>query len=160
MLLVGSEPMDKKQISGTLGSLSAQVASRLRMTASAYLAPIESAMYMRAWAIVRSGHQDLRQHMNDNLRAFLIQKVQRYPIGKMSVTAQIYFLMTFICFSNCILRSFTITCPHLLEIQCDKTVLNELLYYLDNPEYLYTYITFCVSQPLNVPLLHIIPSEF
>ena len=51
--------MDRKHMSGVLGLLSSQVASRLRITPSAYLSPMVSAMYLRAWCRVRSGHQDL-----------------------------------------------------------------------------------------------------
>ena len=45
---VGSEPMDRKHMSGVLGLLSSQVASRFRITPSAYLSPMVSAMYLRA----------------------------------------------------------------------------------------------------------------
>ena len=51
--------MDRKHMSGVLGLLSSQVASRFRITPSAYLSPMVSAMYLRAWCRVRSGHQDL-----------------------------------------------------------------------------------------------------
>lgn len=61
MAPVGSEPMERKQMSGVLGSLSSHVASKLRMTPSAYLSPMVSAMYLRAWCSVRSGHHDLHR---------------------------------------------------------------------------------------------------
>lgn len=57
--LVGSEPIDKKQMSGVLVSLSPHVASRFSRTASAYIGPIESLMYFLAWGTVLSRHQDL-----------------------------------------------------------------------------------------------------
>lgn len=59
MAPVGSDPMERKHISGTRGLLSSQVASRFRITPSAYLSPMVSAMYFRAWCNVRSGHHDL-----------------------------------------------------------------------------------------------------
>ena len=65
MLLVGSEPMDRKQMSGVRGVLSAHMASRSRITPSAYLVPITSPMYFLACARVRSGHQHL--HTDQNL---------------------------------------------------------------------------------------------
>lgn len=61
MAPVGSEPMERKQMSGVWGSLSSHVASKLRMTPSAYLSPMVSAMYLRAWCSVRSGHHDLHR---------------------------------------------------------------------------------------------------
>ena len=57
---VGSEPMDRKQMSRVRESLSSHVASKFRITLSAYLSPIVSAMYFRACGNVRSGHHDLR----------------------------------------------------------------------------------------------------
>lgn len=48
---VGSEPMDRKQMSGVRGSDSSHVFSRSRITPSAYFSPIESMMYLRAWRI-------------------------------------------------------------------------------------------------------------
>lgn len=64
MLLVGSEPMDKKQTMGTRGVDSFHISSRLRMTPSAYFTPIDSAMYLRACGSTRSGHQDLQVRSN------------------------------------------------------------------------------------------------
>lgn len=57
--LVGSDPIDNKHTRGILVSLSAQVASRFKMTDSAYLGPCESAMNFLACGMVLSGHQDL-----------------------------------------------------------------------------------------------------
>ena len=48
MLLVGSEPMERKQTMGILGVDSCHISSRLRMTPSAYFTPSDSAMYFRA----------------------------------------------------------------------------------------------------------------
>lgn len=45
---VGSDPMERKHMSGVLGLLSSQVASRFRITPSAYLSPMVSAIYLRA----------------------------------------------------------------------------------------------------------------
>lgn len=59
MLLVGSDPIDSKQISGMTGSLSSYVFSRSRITPSAYFSPIDSCTNLRACASVRSGHQHL-----------------------------------------------------------------------------------------------------
>lgn len=59
--IVGSDPIDKKQMSGVRLSLSSQVFSKFKMTGSVYFSFSESAMYFLAWEIVRSGHQDLEQ---------------------------------------------------------------------------------------------------
>ena len=59
MLLLGSEPMDWKHIMGTLIVDSSHIFSMSRITPSANFTPIDSAMYLRACAYVRSGHQDL-----------------------------------------------------------------------------------------------------
>ena len=61
--------MDKKQIRGVLGSLSSQVASRFKMTDSAYDDPIESLIYFRAWGIVLSGHQHLQKILSNKSAA-------------------------------------------------------------------------------------------
>ncbi len=58
--LVGSDPIERKQIKGTRSSVSSQVFSRFKMTPSAYEGPSDSAMYLRAWDRVRSGHHDLQ----------------------------------------------------------------------------------------------------
>lgn len=58
--LVGSDPIERRHIRGVLVSLSSQVWVKLRMTDSAYLGPIESAMYFLACGIALSGHQDLQ----------------------------------------------------------------------------------------------------
>ena len=59
MALVGSDPMDRKQTMGTRGLDSSHTFSMSRITPSANFTPMASAMYLRAWAAVRSGHQDL-----------------------------------------------------------------------------------------------------
>lgn len=46
--MVGSEPMDRKQIRGVCGSLSSHVFSRFRITGSVYFSSRESAMYFLA----------------------------------------------------------------------------------------------------------------
>lgn len=71
MAPVGSEPMERKQMSGVWGLLSSQVASRFRITPSAYLSPMVSAMYLRAWCSVRSGHHDLRTTRSKGKYSFL-----------------------------------------------------------------------------------------
>lgn len=60
--MVGSEPMDRKQIRGVCVSLSSQVFSRFRITGSVYFSSRESAMYFLAWKTVRSGHHDLERN--------------------------------------------------------------------------------------------------
>ena len=57
MLLVGSDPRDNKQTIGLLAVLSYHIFSKSKITPSAYLSPIVSAMYFLAWAMTRSGHQ-------------------------------------------------------------------------------------------------------
>ena len=61
MLLVGSDPMDRKQIIGVRIVDSIHISSRLRLTPSAYLLPIDSEMYLRDWGSTRSGHHDLQR---------------------------------------------------------------------------------------------------
>ena len=61
MLLVGSDPIDRKQIRGVEGSLSVHVSRRLSTTPSAYIAPRVSSMYFRACDNVRSGDQHLEK---------------------------------------------------------------------------------------------------
>ena len=58
MLLLGSEPMDWKQIMGTLIVDSSHIFSMSRITPSAYFAPIDSAMYLRACGRTLSGQND------------------------------------------------------------------------------------------------------
>ncbi len=55
---VGSEPIDRKQISGVCQSDSSTIFSKSRTTPSMNRSPIESAMYFLAWGSVRSGHQE------------------------------------------------------------------------------------------------------
>lgn len=75
--------MDKKQINGVCISLSSQVASRLRITPSAYLSPIVSAMYLRACGRVRSGHQDLEsKYKQANEDVFILCHVLRFILWK------------------------------------------------------------------------------
>jgi hypothetical protein len=45
---VGSEPIDRRQMSGVRGSDSSHVFSKSRITPSAYFSPTESMMYLRA----------------------------------------------------------------------------------------------------------------
>ena len=61
MLLVGSEPMERKQIMGTRTVDSSHISSRFRITPSAYFLPVDSEMYLSACDVVRSGHHDLRK---------------------------------------------------------------------------------------------------
>ena len=60
MSLVGSEPMDRKQIIGTRMFDSFHISSIFRITPSAYFTPIDSEMYFSAWGKTRSGHHDLK----------------------------------------------------------------------------------------------------
>ena len=60
IIAVGSDPIDRRQIIGVLGSLSSHMALRSRITGSAYFGPIESEMYLRACDVVLSGHHDLQ----------------------------------------------------------------------------------------------------
>ena len=48
ILLVGSDPIDRKQIMGTRLVDSFHISSRLRITPSAYFLPIDSEMYLLA----------------------------------------------------------------------------------------------------------------
>lgn len=57
--IVGSDPIDKKQMRGVLLSLSSQVFSKFKMTGSVYFSSNESAIYFLACESVRSGHQHL-----------------------------------------------------------------------------------------------------
>ena len=62
MFMVGSDPMDSRQIMGTrIFDSSDHIISISSITPSAYFTPIDSAMYLRAWADVLSGHHDLRE---------------------------------------------------------------------------------------------------
>jgi len=66
IIAVGSDPIDRRQIIGVLGSLSSHMALRSRITGSAYFGPIESEMYLRACDVVLSGHHDLQHTHTDN----------------------------------------------------------------------------------------------
>ncbi len=59
MLLVGSEPIERKQIMGTLLFDSFHISSIFKITPSANFTPIDSDMYRLAWGNTRSGHHDL-----------------------------------------------------------------------------------------------------
>ena len=59
MLLVGSEPMERKQTIGMRMVDSSNIFSMSKMTPSAYLVPMDSEMYLRACGRTRSGHQAL-----------------------------------------------------------------------------------------------------
>lgn len=48
---VGSEPIDRRQMSGVRGSDSSHVFSKSRITPSAYFSPMESMMYLRAFLL-------------------------------------------------------------------------------------------------------------
>ena len=61
MALVGSDPIERKQVSGTRLFDSSNIPSMSRMTPSAYFVPMDSAMYFFAWAAVLSGTHDLRK---------------------------------------------------------------------------------------------------
>ena len=61
MALVGSDPIERKQVNGTRLLDSSNIPSMSRMTPSAYLVPMDSAMYFFAWAAVLSGTQDLHK---------------------------------------------------------------------------------------------------
>ena len=61
MLLVGSDPMDRKQTIGIRTFVSIHISSRLRLTPSEYFLPIDSEMYLRDWGSTRSGHHDLQR---------------------------------------------------------------------------------------------------
>ena len=61
MLLVGSEPMERKQIMGTRIVDSSHISSRFSITPSAYFLPIDPEIYLSACDVVRSGHQDLKK---------------------------------------------------------------------------------------------------
>ena len=52
---VGSEPIDRRQMSGVRGSDSSHVLSKSRITASAYFCPMESMMYLRAATLAEAG---------------------------------------------------------------------------------------------------------
>ena len=76
MLLVGSDPMERKQMRGVRISDSSQVFSRSRTTPSAYRSPIDSAMYFLACASVRSGHQHLQLEISFTIKPLkLVQKL-------------------------------------------------------------------------------------
>lgn len=62
---VGSEPIDKMQTKGVLGSDSSHVASKSRICISPYSGPSDSSMYFLACDIVRSG---LQERISSNLR--------------------------------------------------------------------------------------------
>ena len=62
MALVGSDPIERKQVIGTRILDSSNIPSMSRMTPSAYLAPMDSAMYFFAWAAVLSGTHDLHKY--------------------------------------------------------------------------------------------------
>ena len=57
--LVGSDPMDRKQIIGTRVVDSFHISSMFRITPSAYFTPIDSEIYFNACGRTRSGHHDL-----------------------------------------------------------------------------------------------------
>ena len=57
MAVVGSDPIDKRQIVGVLGSVSSHNFSTSRITPSAYRSPNVSAMYLRAYG--RRGNSEL-----------------------------------------------------------------------------------------------------
>ena len=59
MVLVGSDPIARKQTIGMRIDDSIHISSTFRITPSANLTPIDSEMYFRACGKTRSGHQDL-----------------------------------------------------------------------------------------------------
>ena len=70
MALVGSDPIERKQVSGTRLFDSSNIPSMSRMTPSAYFVPMDSAMYFFAWAAVLSGTHDLHK---DGCRVIITQ---------------------------------------------------------------------------------------
>lgn len=68
---VGSEPIDRRQMSGVRGSDSSHVFSKSRITPSAYLSPMESTMYLRACQKQHTSQQKLFQLFHvDNVVEF------------------------------------------------------------------------------------------
>lgn len=69
ILTVGSDPIERKHMSGVFVSLSDHVSWRSSMTPSAYRRPNDSSTYFRAWDKVRSGAHDLQSRVrNEGLK--------------------------------------------------------------------------------------------
>ena len=69
ILTVGSDPIERKQMSGVFVSLSDHVSWRSNITPSAYRRPNDSSTYFRAWDKVRSGAHDLQSRVrNEGLK--------------------------------------------------------------------------------------------
>lgn len=91
--IVGSDPIDKKQMRGVRWSLSSQVFFKFKMTGSVYFSCKESAIYFLAWERVRSGHQDLQIK---NYTKIQIQWC--FPLQRPDFNYKFHFNQRYFCF--------------------------------------------------------------